>query len=210
MLVNNVEYKVEVIRKNNKNTYIRIKNNTIIVTTNYFTTNKQIEKLLLNNINSLERMASRVCKKEEKQNDSNFYLFGKSYTIIYDNSISNIDIQDNKIIIQDEKKLKKFLDNYLKNTFKNHLEYWYQQFEEVIPKPTLKIRTMKSRWGVCNTKTYNITLNKELHKYDIDCLDYVCIHELSHLIHPNHSKDFWSVVSKYCPNYKEIRKKLRD
>ena len=69
---------------------------------------------------------------------------------------------------------------------------------------------MKTRWGVCNTKTHIITLNKELYKYDIDCLDYVCIHELSHLIHPNHSKNFWQVVNKYCCNYKEIRKKLRD
>ena len=69
---------------------------------------------------------------------------------------------------------------------------------------------MTTRWGVCNTKTYVITLNKELYNYDIECLDYVCIHELSHLVYPNHSSDFWNVVSEYCPNYKEIRKKLRD
>ena len=69
---------------------------------------------------------------------------------------------------------------------------------------------MKSRWGVCNTRSHVITLNKELFGYDIDCLDYVCVHELAHLVYPNHSKYFWMVVEEYCPNYKEIRKKLRN
>ena len=36
------------------------------------------------------------------------------------------------------------------------------------------------------------------------------IHELSHLLYPNHSKDFWRIVEKYCPNYKKLRKQLRE
>ena len=68
---------------------------------------------------------------------------------------------------------------------------------------------MKSRWGVCNTKSKIITLNLELIKRDITFLDYVINHELSHLIHPNHSKDFWNLVSINYPNYKEIRKMMK-
>jgi len=63
---------------------------------------------------------------------------------------------------------------------------------------------------VCNKKNKTVTLNSELIKYSIDKLDYVIIHELSHFIHFNHSKDFWNLVSKYCPRHKEIRKELRD
>ena len=69
---------------------------------------------------------------------------------------------------------------------------------------------MKTRWGVCNIKNHNVTLNSELYKYDIECLDYVIVHELSHFIEANHSKEFWNQVAKYYPNYKEIRKKLND
>ena len=79
-----------------------------------------------------------------------------------------------------------------------------------LPKYKLKIRKMKTRWGVCNTSTHNITLNQELYRYDIKCLDYVIVHELSHLIEANHSKKFWNIVEKYYPNYKAIRKQLRD
>lgn len=209
MQIGDIYYNIEIIRKNNKNTYIRVKNNTIIVTTNYLTTNRQIEKLINNNKDSIIRMASKVKKREDKESDDTFYLFGKKYNIVFEESIKNIEIDNNNIYIKDEKKLDNFLNKYIKNTFYNHLMYWYNNFIEKIPEPSLRIRKMTSRWGVCNTKTHVITLNKELYKYDIECLDYVCIHELSHLVHPNHSSNFWSVVSEYCPNYKEIRKKLR-
>ena len=68
---------------------------------------------------------------------------------------------------------------------------------------------MKTRWGVCNTKNHNVTLNLELCRYNIECLDYVIVHEVSHFIEANHSKKFWAVVEKYYPNYKTVRKSLR-
>ena len=46
-------------------------------------------------------------------------------------------------------------------------------------------------------------------KYDFDVIDYVLIHELCHTKVKNHSKNFWKEVEKYCPNYKELRKKLK-
>ena len=59
-------------------------------------------------------------------------------------------------------------------------------------------------------KHVNVTLNYHLIKYDICCLDYVIVHELSHFIHPNHSKEFWTQVAKYYPNYKKVRKYLKN
>ena len=69
---------------------------------------------------------------------------------------------------------------------------------------------MTSRWGVCNIRSHNVTLNYHLLKYDICCLDYVIVHELSHFIHPNHSSDFWNLVGKYYPKYKNARKMLKE
>ena len=203
---NNIDYEVVVVRKNNKNTYIRIKEDKVYITTNYFTTNYSINKLLLSNRKSIEKMIDKTIKRKEK--DKYFSLFGKKYDLIFNSN--ELLIKNNIIYSKDEKTFNKWLNNYIKITYTNHLNYWYELFEERIPKPNLKIRKMKTRWGVCNTKNHNITLNYELYKYDIDCLDYVIVHELSHLIEANHSKKFWSVVEKYYPNYKNIRKKLRD
>ena len=98
----------------------------------------------------------------------------------------------------------------MQTIFSERLKYNYDLFEENIPFPSLRIRKMKTRWGVCNVKTKTVTLNSLLLKYEIDKLDYVIIHELSHLIYANHSKDFWNLVSKYCPKYKEMRKALKE
>ena len=53
-------------------------------------------------------------------------------------------------------------------------------------------------------------LNQELIKLEPACLIYVIYHELSHLKYPNHSKDFWALVEVYVPNYKEIRKHMKN
>ena len=69
---------------------------------------------------------------------------------------------------------------------------------------------MTSRWGVCNIKNHNVTLNLELSKYDIMALDYVIVHELSHFIEMNHSSRFWNVVEANYPNYKKIRRIMKN
>lgn len=94
--------------------------------------------------------------------------------------------------------------------FKIYLDEAYYVFEEKIPYPKLKIRNMKTRWGVCNRKDNSVTLNLELIKKDKMYLNYVIVHELSHFVHFDHSKAFWSTVEKYCPEYKKVRKSLKE
>ena len=204
--INNNVYDVEVIKKNNRNTYIRVKNGKIVVTTNYLTSKSSIKKLILDNISSIEKMVDTDRKKQDKE--ENFYYFGKQYDIIY--GFNEIEFNGDKIYAPNKQKLEKYILDDIKNIYQDRLSYWYNVFEERIPLPNLKIRKMTSRWGVCNIKNHNVTLNYELSKYDKCCLDYVIVHELSHFIHHNHSKDFWSLVEKYYPKYKECKKMLKE
>ena len=59
-------------------------------------------------------------------------------------------------------------------------------------------------------KTKTVTLNLELIKRDLKYLDYVIVHELSHLIEANHSKAFWALVEENCKDYKKYRKEMKD
>lgn len=205
--IENTECNVFIEKKNNKNTYIRIKEDlNIYVTTNYFVTKNQVKEILDKNYEYLDKTLNKVKSDLEKANF--FYYLGKKYDIII-MPIDKITIMDDKIYVKDDNTLNKWILNQIKIIYKEHLDILYNKFEEKIPYPKLKIRKMKTRWGVCNRKDNSITINSELIKYDLDKLDYVIIHELSHFVHFNHSKDFWLEVSKYCPNYKQIKKELK-
>jgi len=146
--------------------------------------------------------------KEKNEYQNKFYYLGHLYDIIIVPSF-DIEITEDKIFVKSEEYLNKWLKKQTEIIFKQRLYITYNLFKEEIPYPNLKIRKMKTRWGVCNRKNNNVTLNSELIKYGYDQIDYVIIHELSHFVHFNHSKDFWTLVSKYCPNYKKIRKSLK-
>ncbi len=205
------EYEVIIVKKNNKNTYIRVKNDLkIYVTTNYFVTKRQIVKLLDDSCNYLRNAIERQNKLKEKE--SQFFYLGQSYDIIYLSTIKNVDIDDehNIIYVKDDKKLNKWINKEIVDIFNSSYDRCFDTFDECMNKPSLKIRKMKSRWGVYNRMNHSITLNSHLIEYDLTKLEYVIYHELSHTVHFDHSKNFWKLVSKYCPKYKEVKKGLKE
>lgn len=72
----------------------------------------------------------------------------------------------------------------------------------------VKIKNMKTAWGICYSNR-NITLNLKLIQMDIKIVEYVIVHELCHLHHMNHSKEFWKLVERYLPDFKEERARLK-
>lgn len=207
-LYNNMEYPVKVEKKRtNKNTYIRVKPDlTIYITTSIFASNKDIIKLIQENESSIVRMIENQKKKQDS--NSGFFFLGKKYDPIYV-EYCDISFGDEKVFINKNLDIDKWYKKQAKKIFQEHFDANYEKFSEKIPYPDLKIRKMTSRWGVCNTKLITVTLNLELIKREPKYLDYVIMHELSHLIEANHSKDFWKIVEKNCPNYKEIRKEMK-
>ena len=207
-VVNGIEYDVIIEKKNNKNTYIRVKEDQkIYVTTNYFVSKGYIKQLLDNNYESIKKMIDKNKSRQEKNNY--FYYLGKKYDVIIVPTF-DIDITEDKIFVKSNDYLNKWLKKQTERLYEERLDYIYSLFKEDIPYPKLRIRKMKTRWGVCNRKDKIVTLNSELIKYGINQIDYVIVHELSHFIYFDHSKNFWNQVMKYCPNYKEIRKTLRE
>ena len=73
----------------------------------------------------------------------------------------------------------------------------------------IKITSAKTRYGSCNTKTHNLCFSYKLIQKPLDLVDYVIVHELAHIVHPNHSKDFYSYIERYMPDYKERIKALK-
>ena len=70
------------------------------------------------------------------------------------------------------------------------------------------VKPLTASWGRCISNRH-ISINYKVIAFDRDCIRYVCLHELCHLVHMDHSKEFWSLVEKYCPDYKQIKKRMK-
>ncbi len=202
-------YDIIIERKSTtRNTYIRVKPDlSILVTTNKFTSIKTITDLIEENYEKIVKMIE-VQQKKNENNDGFFYL-GKHYDIIYVDTL-DISFGENKVFLGRNFDIDKWYKKQAKKIFLEHLNEEYNKFSRKIPYPELKIRKMTSRWGVCNIKLKTITLNLELMKRDTKYLDYVIVHELSHLVHADHSDRFWSLVEDNMPDYKKYRKEMKE
>ncbi len=206
---NNRDYDVVIEKKRGqKNTYIRVKKDLkVTVTTNFFTSMRSIENLIWEHY-------SHICKMIDFQetkikNNQGFFFLGKQYVVIYSDQ-EGISFTDDKVYMNHNFDIDKWYRKQAKKLFSERLDYHYQNFTKKIPYPTLRIRKMTSRWGVCNIRTHDITLNLELIKRDVSYLDYVIVHEMSHLVYGDHSHSFWSLVEKNMPNYKKYREEMKE
>ena len=207
--LNNEIYNCIVDRKlSTKNTYIRIHDNLdVYVTCNTLTTDRFIINLINSKGKQILKMIERVKKKQAKE--ESFYYLGRKYDLVYLNK-KGITFGEEKVFVDKSFNLDKWYKKEALKIFKIELDRIYSEFIYKIPYPSLTIRKMKTRWGVCNVKTHKITLNLELIKKDIKYLNYVIVHELSHLLYANHSKEFWKCVEDNFKDYKKIRKELKE
>ncbi len=206
----NEDVEIVLIRKKNKNMYFRVKEDLkLYITCPIFIREKELLKVIEENKPSLEKM---YIKQRDKVLPPNIQMYlGEKYQVVYDETKEDvvIDKLQNVIYAKDEDNLDDFLMQECDRVFKEEVDKCKMCFRK-LPEFTLKKRSMRTRWGVCNRRSLTITLNTELITKDIDLIDYVVIHEMCHFFEGNHGKAFWNLVSQAYPRYKEARKKLKE
>jgi len=124
---------------------------------------------------------------------------GSCFTIIY-----------NPFLMKDEY-FEKAFDSFYKQEASNIMTKLTEEWADLMKLEYRKIsfRKAKSRWGSC-TSSGNIMFNYEAIKLPMEFVEYLVVHELSHLKHGNHSQAFWDFVEVYIPDYKAIRLKMKE
>lgn len=103
-------------------------------------------------------------------------------------------------------KIKRLVTKWYKTQAKQYLidrvDYWAEQM--LLRYSKLALSGANTRWGSC-TRQGNIRLNWKLLMAPVEIIDYVIVHELSHLVHFNHSKRYWDYVARYYPDHRQAR-----
>ena len=219
----------EVHQKKVKNINLRIKPNLEV----YISVPMNLHRDYIENfIRSKEEWIKSVLKKvenvKEKQKDFEYKtgeihkFLGKEYNLTVKTGNFNAvslknNIRPNEIILTvnenifeniDEKKkiMEKWYFENAKKLFLQFMEKWLEILDENVEK--VAIKPMKTRWGSCNYVKRYINLNTELIKRTPFEIEYVILHELTHLKYPNHGRGFYNYIERYMPNYKVAEKML--
>ena len=215
---------IEIIRKPIKNMHVRIypPDGSVRVTAPLKLSLQHIQQQLNSKRAWLHRTRTRlqalpIATEPCMQTGELHYFLGEAYPLtVYENT------NQNRLLFTDHhfqlhSKLHATLDEKLSS-----LKKWYQaQMQSVMPpliqhwQPVLNVnvlewgtKSMKTRWGSCNTRKQRIWLNLVLIKKPIECLEYVLVHEMVHLLEPSHNARFHQLMDRYLPDWRIHQKAL--
>ena len=93
--------------------------------------------------------------------------------------------------------------------FRERTDFFYPRVAALgAPEPSVRVRRMKSMWGNCNATKAAVCFNTVLVCADPECIDYVVVHELTHLLVPGHGKNFYECLARILPDWKQRRARL--
>lgn len=217
---------VKVIRKDIKNVHLKVfRDISAILSVPFTTPDEWVKEFILSKSNWLEKQVEKYKQSSGYNNLTNLksgsstQMLGKDVRIFKRSDIKNFVVMDEHNItmhlknIDDEVNSNKVFEKWWRekatDIFTNEVENLMPIFSKYgITKPQIVIKKMKTLWGSCNKVKNKITLNEYLLKADILCIQYVILHELTHLLHYGHNKDFYLFLTMHMPDWKERKKQL--
>ena len=199
----------QVITKQIKNSYFRPKNGYLLVTTNKHTKEAIILSMIEDNFDKFYMEIQNLSSKH------GFSLWGRELDVILNKKGSfSYEVNDESIIInsmQDyDRSIIRVLYEELKKEYSDYILNIYPLLKQLELAPVkIVYRYLKTKYGSCNIRKKEITINIFLGRIDKKFFRYVVCHEYAHLVVPNHQKAFYDVLNLFMINHKEIQKQLK-
>lgn len=194
------------VRKNIRRMYLRIKNAKLIVSAPLNMPLAQIQDF----IQEKQPWISKHLAKSVSEKTLLYFGVACGLEVI-PSDLDIVRLRHKKFEVFTNKDPQSLLEFWYKKRAKAYLVKTVRKYLKItnLSIEILRIKPMQSRWGSCNHDKKYINLNENLIRQDKRFIDYVVLHEIAHLVHPNHSKDFHLFVQNYMPNQKEARSLLR-
>lgn len=196
---------------------LRVTPHSIKVSAPVFCTNHQIQKFIRDSekwILETWQTQQVAHQQVDKTLPSELMLFNQEQKIQieYITQKNNFSFdQASKILSISDRQPEKYLKSFVIHYGKTHLPIYLQQVSTEIglPYQVCHIRQPKTRWGSCSAR-HDIMLNSGIVLFSKSIVRYLCVHELAHTKHFDHSANFWHLVECFDPNYKIHRKTLKN
>ena len=159
-----------------------------------------ILEFLEKNLEWLRKTSAKIKAKNSAKNENQVEFLGLNYELIIDKKASGVSIELFSIKAASKADFRRFCDEKAKELLNASIA----RFAPLIARPInhISFKHMRTRWGSCNKAKGYINLNLDLITKKKEFIEYVVLHELAHLVHANHSKDFYALISKHMPDYK--------
>ena len=221
IIIENIDIFVE--KKPIKNMYIRIipPDGKVKITAPLFKTDEAVRLFAVSKINWIKRRRKRLAEKPRPavylyEDGETHVLLGKQYPLkVMHGRINTAFFRDGEIILQIRnntttaqraKVINEWYREVLQKIIPSILEKWEKSIGVRVTE--WKIQNMKTKWGTCNISERRIVFNLKLAKKPPECLEYVIIHELLHLLEKSHGAKFKKYMNAYCPDWRAVRKIL--
>lgn len=224
MKIDNIE--IEVTRKDIKNVHLYVKppEGKVTLSCPFSFSDENIEFFLRTKLGWIKKQQSRF-QKHERQTTREYvsgetvYLLGnpyflivkeskKSYSIALNGKNIVFTVRSGSTIQQKNSFFNEWYRKNLREEIDKRLQIW--ESKTGLYATSYQIKDMKTRWGSCNHEKKTLLFNLQLAKKDFQAISYVILHELAHIQSNHHDAEFISILDKYMPNWREIKKGLND
>lgn len=217
---------IDVQKKNIKNMHLQVKppDGHVVISAPLSVDDKAIEAYARTQLGFIKRAIAQFqdqprASKRQYVSGETMYIWGKQYFLVFkpDNQKNSFEIQNQNIVLSmSAKSTVKQRDAYVKEEYRKILK---EEIEKRLPKwetqtglkcDSWQTKYMVTKWGACSTDKKKLWFNLQLAQKPYACLDYIILHELTHLITRKHDATFIAHMDRHMPNWREIRKELND
>lgn len=217
---------IEVQKKNIKNMHLQVKppDGHVVISAPLSVDDKAIEAYARTQLGFIKRSNTQFqdqlrASKRQYISGETMYIWGKQFYLVFkvNNQKNGFEIQNKNIVLSmSAKSTVKQREAYVRE---KHRELLKEEIEKRLPKweeqtgfycESWQTKYMATKWGSFSRDKRKLWFNVQLAQKPMGCLDYIILHELTHLITEKHDSTFIAHMDKYMPNWRDIRKELND
>lgn len=215
---------IEVLRKNNKNMHLYVlpPDGKVRVSAPYKVDDEAIRLFVLTKIGWVKskirdfEYQPRQTAREYVSGESH-YLWGNRYRLKLEeganrNSVITragyivLSVREGSDLSDRERIMNEWYRKALKDRIPEMIERWQERIGVTVIE--WQVKNMRTKWGTCNVSEKRVWFSLQLAKKPVECLDYIVVHELCHLLQNDHSAEFAALMDKHLPNWRETQKLL--